>query len=268
MNEPFSCLSAVVQQGSSEPFNPFTLAGKRVLVTGASSGFGLAIALGCARMGALVIATGRDAGRLGQTLEQLQAISSLPHVAVVADLTEPDDRTRLVESLGGEIDGLVHNAGTSLSCPTRQFSEEHLRRLHRINVEAPMLLTQKILRNHLMAAGGSILFIASIAAHIGVAGVGAYSGTKAALIAMARCLAMEVCKRGIRVNCLAPGLANTPLLALARQSTASFDEQLNHYPLGIGEPEDIANATIFMLSGASRWFTGSTLVMDGGVTIG
>ena len=100
------------------------------------------------------------------------------------------------------------------------------------------------------------------------AGVGAYSGTKAALIAMARCLAMEVCKRGIRVNCLSPGLANTPLLALARQRTASIDEQLNHNPLGMGEPEDIANATIFMLSGASRWFTGSTLVMDGGVTIG
>ena len=131
-----------------------------------------------------------------------------------------------------------------------------------------MLLTQKILRNNLMANGGSILFVASIAAHVGVAGVGAYSGTKAALIAMARCLAMEVCKRGIRVNCLAPGLANTPLLEQARKCTAAFDEQLKRYPLGIGEPEDIANATVFMLSPASRWVTGSTLVMDGGVTIG
>lgn len=252
----------------AEPFNPFTLAGKRVLVTGASSGFGLAIALACARMGAVVIATGRDAGRLGRTLEQLHGISALPHTGVLADLTEDSGRAALVEALGGEIHGLVHNAGTSLICPTRLFSEEHLRTLHRINVEAPMLLTQKILRNNLMANGGSILFVASIAAHIGVVGVGAYSGTKAALIAMARCLAMEVCKRGIRVNCLAPGLANTPLLEQARKCTAAFDEQLKRYPLGIGEPEDIANATVFMLSPASRWVTGSTLVMDGGVTIG
>ena len=116
----------------AEPFNPFTLAGKRVLVTGASSGFGLAIALACARMGAVVIATGRDAGRLGRTLEQLHGISALPHTGVLADLTEDSGRAALVEALGGEIHGLVHNAGTSLICPTRLFSEEHLRTLHHI----------------------------------------------------------------------------------------------------------------------------------------
>lgn len=253
---------------SCEPFNPFTLTGKRILVTGASSGFGQAIALGCARMGAQLIVTGRDAQRLGRTLDQLKAISSVAHIAVIADLTEDSGRAALVDALDGEIHGLVQNAGASVICPTRQFTEEHLRSLHRLNVEAPMLLTQKLLRNHLMAEGGSILFVSSIAAYIGVAGVGAYSGTKAALIAMARCLAMEVSKRGIRVNCLAPGLANTPLLELARKSTASLDEQLKGYPLGVGEPEDIAHASIFMLSGASRWITGATLVMDGGVTIG
>ena len=252
---------------SGTPYNPFTLAGKRILVTGASSGFGQAIALGCAQMGALVIAIGRDGERLARTLEQLQAISPLDYLAVIADLTEDSARAALVDSLGGQIHGVVHSAGTSISCPTRQFTEQVLRTLHRINVEAPMLLTQKILRNNLMAEQGSILFISSIAAHVGVAGVGAYSGTKAALIAMARCLAMEVCKRGIRVNCLAPGLANTPLLELARKSTATLDAQLERYPLGIGEPEDIAHATVFMLSGASRWVTGTTLVMDGGITI-
>ena len=263
MSHNTSCLAPATGMA----FNPFDLTGKRILVTGASSGFGQAIALGCAKMGALVIATGRDGERLARTLEHLQAISPLEHLAVIADLTEDSDRAALVDSLGGQIHGLVHSAGTSISCPTRQFTEQVLRTLHRINVEAPMLLTQRVLRNNLMAEQGSILFISSIAAHIGVAGVGAYSGTKAALIAMARCLAMEVCKRGIRVNCLAPGLANTPLLELARQSTATLDAQLARYPLGIGEPEDIAHATIFMLSGASRWITGTTLVMDGGITI-
>ncbi|WMI97604.1 SDR family oxidoreductase [Pseudomonas chlororaphis subsp. aurantiaca] len=251
-----------------KPFNPFSLEGKRVLVTGASSGLGYAIALGCAHMGAEVIVTGRNAERLSNTLAQLTAISSIDHRAVIGDITDPSDRAVLVESLGGEIHGLVHNAGTSRICSTRQMSEHHLGSLYKLNVEAPMLLTQAILWKKLMAAGGSILFISSIAAFIGVAGVGGYSGTKAALIAMARCLAVEVSKRRIRVNCMAPALVNTPLLELTRKATTSIDEQISSYPLGLGEPEDIANAAVFMLSGASRWITGTTLVLDGGVSIG
>ncbi|MNN46759.1 2-(S)-hydroxypropyl-CoM dehydrogenase [compost metagenome] len=130
-----------------------------------------------------------------------------------------------------------------------------------------MLLSQGILKRNLMAADGSILFIASIAAHIGVPGVGAYSGTKAALIAMSRCLAMEVIKRRIRVNCLSPALVETPLFDATVKMVGSMTQQLERYPLGFGKPEDIANAAIFMLSGASRWVTGTTLVMDGGLTI-
>ena len=247
-------------------FNPFSLQGKRVLVTGASSGFGRAIALGCANMGAEVIATGRNVERLNETLEHLNGISSLGHRAVIGDLTEPHDRAMLVEALG-EIHGVVHNAGTSVICPTRQMSEQHLRDLQRLNVESPMLLTQALLRKNLIANDGAIVFIASVAAFQGVPGVGAYSGTKAAVIAMARCLALEVSKRRIRVNCLAPGLANTPLLDSLRKSPASVSEQLASYPLGFGEPEDIAHAAIFMLSGASRWITGATLVMDGGMSV-
>jgi NAD(P)-dependent dehydrogenase (short-subunit alcohol dehydrogenase family) len=114
-----------------------------------------------------------------------------------------------------------------------------------------------------------MVFISSIAAHIGVPGVGAYSGTKAALLAIVRCLAMEVAKRGIRANCLSPALVRTPLLdatATMVGATAMQQEQ-NNYPLGFGEPEDIANAAVFLLSGASRWITGTTIVMDGGLTI-
>ena len=130
-----------------------------------------------------------------------------------------------------------------------------------------MLLTQALLKRNLVAADGSILFIASIAAHIGVAGVGAYSGSKAALLAMSRCLAMEVVKRGIRVNCLSPALVETPLLDATAQVVGSLEAERGNYPLGFGKPDDVANAAIFMLSGASRWITGTTLVMDGGLTI-
>lgn len=251
-------------------FNPFGLAGKRILVTGASSGIGLEIARTCARMGAELVVTGRDAARLEACLDELRGISSLPHRAMRADLTLAAERSALVSELGGAVDGLVHSAGISRLCPVRMMSEAHLREVQTINVESPMLLTQELLKRNLVAAEGSILFISSIAAHIGVAGVGAYSGTKAALIAIARCLAMEVAKRGIRVNCLSPSLVQTPLFDAAMQTAgeASMAAQKANHPLGFGTPADVANAAVFMLSGASRWITGTTLVMDGGLTIG
>jgi NAD(P)-dependent dehydrogenase (short-subunit alcohol dehydrogenase family) len=250
-------------------FNPFTLTGKRVLVTGASSGLGQAIALACAKMGAELLVTGRDQARLAQTLEQLQVISALPHQAVVADLTQASEREALVNAVGAEIHGLVHSAGISRLCPVRMMSEAHLREVQSINVDAPLLLTQALLKRNLVGVQGSILFIASIAAHIGVAGVGAYSGTKAALIAISRCLAMEVVKRRIRVNCLCPALVETPLLDATMQAIGadSTDKQRSYYPLGFGKPEDVANAALFMLSDGSRWITGVDLVMDGGLTI-
>jgi NAD(P)-dependent dehydrogenase (short-subunit alcohol dehydrogenase family) len=250
-------------------FNPFTLTGKRVLVTGASSGLGQAIALACAKMGAELLVTGRDQARLAQTLEQLQVISALPHQAVVADLTQASEREALVNAVGAEIHGLVHSAGISRLCPVRMMSEAHLREVQSINVDAPLLLTQALLKRNLVGVQGSILFIASIAAHIGVAGVGAYSGTKAALIAISRCLAMEVVKRRIRVNCLCPALVETPLLDATMQAIGadSTEKQRSYYPLGFGKPEDVANAALFMLSDGSRWITGVDLVMDGGLTI-
>ncbi|WP_218583059.1 SDR family NAD(P)-dependent oxidoreductase [Pseudomonas sp. 8AS] len=248
-------------------FNPFNLSGRRILVTGASSGLGLAIAQSCARMGAELVVTGRDRDRLTLALDALRTISDLPHLSVQADLTVAEQRAELVAALGNEINGIVHSAGISRLCPVRMMSEGHLREVQTINVEAPMLLTQALLKRNLVGGGGSILFIASIAAHIGVAGVGAYSGSKAALVAMSRCLAMEVVKRRIRVNCLSPALVETPLLEATAKVIGSMEAERNNYPLGFGKPEDVANAAIFMLSDASRWVTGTTLVMDGGLTI-
>lgn len=221
-------------------FNPFSLSGRRILVTGASSGLGLAIAQSCARMGAELIVTGRDQTRLDGCLTTLQSISELPHRAVQADLRVAEERAAVVAAVDSEIHGLVHSAGISRLCPVRMMTEAHLHEVQSINVDSPMLLTQALLKRNLVAPGGSILFIASIAAHIGVAGVGAYSGTKAALIAMSRCLAMEVVKRNIRVNCLSPSLVETPLLDAATQTVGSMDGQRSNHPMGFGKPEDIA----------------------------
>lgn len=243
--------------------DPFSLAGKRLLVTGASSGLGRAIAIACAGRGAAIVATGRDEPRL---VETRAALDGDRHATVVADLNEAEGRDRVVAQCG-TLDGVVHSAGISRLSPMRLATAQHLADVWKINYEAPMLLTQKLLAKNQVAPNGSILFMSSIAAFIGVAGVGAYSGTKAALIATMRCMAMEVAKRGIRVNCLAPALVETPLLAATETVVASLDEQRAAYPLGFGKPGDVANAAVFFLSGASRWITGTTLVMDGGLTI-
>lgn len=243
--------------------DPYSLAGKRLLVTGASSGLGRAIAIACAGRGAAIVATGRDEPRLGDTRAALEGDG---HAVVVADLNEAEGRNKVIAACG-TLDGIVHSAGISRLSPMRLATPQHLADVWKINYEAPMLMTQKLLAKNLVAANGSILFMSSIAAYIGVAGVGAYSGTKAALIATMRCMAMEVAKRGIRVNCLAPALVETPLLAATESVVASLDAQRAAYPLGFGKPADVANAAVFFLSGASRWITGTTLVMDGGLTI-
>jgi NAD(P)-dependent dehydrogenase (short-subunit alcohol dehydrogenase family) len=249
--------------------NPFSLEGKRVLVTGASSGIGQAIAYAVAAMGGEVTALGRDRERLEATLAQLQAISPAAHAIAQADLTQPDGVDAAVAAIGSPLHGLVHAAGISRLSPFRQMTLAHLREVNSINVEGPLLLTQGILRRSLVAPGGSILFISSIAAHIGVPGVGAYSGSKAALIAATRCLAMEVAKRKIRANCLSPSLVVTPLFELAMKTAGeeSMARQEANHPLGFGKPEDVANAAVYFLSDASRWITGTTLVMDGGLTV-
>lgn len=243
-------------------FNPFSLAGKRVLVTGASSGIGRQIAISFSKMGADIVATGRNVERLNETMA---ALAPGKHEAIPAEIVDDAQRVALADQ-AGPLNGLVHCAGTSVLAPIRLASQKHLRDLYILNYESPMLLTQRLLYRKAIQNSGSILFVASIAAHIGVPGVGAYSGTKAAILATVRCLAMELIKQKIRVNCLSPSLVESPLLELMSKNV-SLEEKSRDHPLGLGTPEDVANAAIYFVSDASRWVTGTTLVMDGGLTI-
>ncbi|RCW67606.1 SDR family NAD(P)-dependent oxidoreductase [Pseudorhodoferax soli] len=247
--------------------NPFALTGRRILVTGASSGLGQAAAVAIAAMGGEVIGIGRDAARLERVGAELAAAGPAAHRMLRADLTDAAQREALLEQLGAPVQGVLHCAGISRLSPVRLMTENHLREVQAINFDAPVMLTQALLKRGLVAPGGSLVFVSSIAAHIGVAGVGAYSATKAALIAFVRCLAMEVVKRKIRANCLSPALVETPLLEATARVTGGLEDERKNYPLGFGKPEDVANAAVFLLSDASRWITGTTLVMDGGLTI-
>lgn len=244
--------------------NSFSLAGNRILVTGASSGIGKQIAKSCAAAGATVVATGRDAGRLQGLLAELPGAG---HGVVTCDLADDASIKALVEKTG-KVDGVVHSAGIYMLAPLRLSSRAHIEDQLRINTVGPMLLTQQLLLRNAVNPGGSMVFISSISGHIGVNGVSAYGGSKAALEAMARSLSLEVAKKKIRVNCLAPGLVETPMLEAARAAAGGLEDILAKYPLGLGKPEDVANAAIFFLSPASRWITGTTLVIDGGHIVG
>lgn len=241
----------------------FSLSEKVVLVTGASSGIGRQIALSCAQAGATIIASGRNRERLDATTSSLPGIG---HRAVVLDLSDDAAVKSAVANIG-KVDGMVHSAGISLLAPLRLATRSHVETQLEANLIGPMLLTQQLLLKNAINSGGSLLFISSISAHIGVHGVSSYSASKGGLEAMARSLAMEVVKKGIRVNCLAPGLVQTPMFESALSTTGGLEETIKRYPLGLGQPEDVANAAIFFLSHASRWITGTSLIIDGGHTV-
>jgi NAD(P)-dependent dehydrogenase (short-subunit alcohol dehydrogenase family) len=245
--------------------NPFSLEGKTILVTGASSGLGRQTAVSCSRMGATAIISGRDAARLEET--RAMRVPGA-HKAVQADLTIQEHIDELV-ARAGRIDGVFHGAGVRGLSPIKLISKKFLDEVFGINYYAPMLLTQRLLFRNAIRDGGSIVFMASTAAHRGVVGVGVYSGTKGALIATVRCLALEQGKRGIRANCISADLVETPLLTYGlteEEGRNWLQQQRDKHPLGLGTPDDVANAAIYLFSDASRWVTGATIVMDGGVT--
>ena len=243
--------------------DPFSLEGKRILITGASSGIGRQIAISCAQMGAQIVATGRHAERLAATLAELDGEG---HAQVLADLNQQDDIDRLV-SEAGSIDGLVHGAGISKLAPFRMISRTQLDAMFFSNVFAPILLTKGLLAKKRIAPGGSILFVSALASHIGPLATGVYSASKAALLGAMRTLALEVVKQGIRANCIAPGYVRTPMLESLNHGGGSIDEHAKLIPLGLGEPEDVAYAAVFFLSDASRWVTRDYFIVDGGLTV-
>ncbi len=243
--------------------DPFSLEGKRILVTGASSGIGRQIALSCAQAGAQLVITGRNRERLEATAAELPGEG---HAHIVADLAQSADMERVVAE-AGVLNGVAHAAGISRLVPFRMISHSHLDDIFASNTYAPMLLTKGLLAKKRIAPNGSVLWIASIASHVGPMASAAYAASKSALLGAMRSLGREVSKQGIRVNCIAPGYVRTPLLDSLQGGGGNMGDLLELAPLGLGEPEDVANATVFYLSDASRWITRTYFVLDGGLTI-
>lgn len=240
--------------------NPFTLQGKIILVTGASSGIGRGIAVACSNMGARIILTARNLERLQETCSLMEGEG---HQIILADLTNEADRNRLVSKLP-PLDGLVQCAGVMNRVPGKLIGKQDIDSVFLPNVEAPMLLQSLLLQERKIKKEASIVYMASIAARSAVAGNALYSASKAALISYAKCLALELAPRKIRVNCICPAMVWTDLALVGATKEDLETDQLK-YPLKrYGTPEDIANLTIYLLSNASSWMTGSCVEITGG----
>ena len=247
----------------------FSLTGRTILVTGASSGIGKAIAIACAEAGASVVLSGRNEKRLRETLLELRSrtgVLDAKHIVVPADLTIAEQRCALVEQLP-VLNGVVHCAGIGSRVLCKMLEELDVAKVMQPNFEAPVLLQAELLREKKIMKEASIVFVASAAATMPSVGNAIYSASKAAIIAYAKCLAQELASRKIRVNCISPAMVWTDL-ALVGATEEQLREAEQYYPLKrYAQPEDITGAAIYLLSDASVWVTGSNIELTGGTQI-
>ncbi len=242
-------------------FNPFSLEGKTILVTGASSGIGRGVAVTCSKMGATVIINGRNVSKLQETLTFMEADESQ---MMSGDLTDENALSSLVASLP-KLDGVVHCAGIGQRIPCKDLQEENVNQVMDVNFKAPVMLQAELLRQKKLNKAASIVFIASIASWSPSFGNSIYSASKGAIISYANCLALELAPRKIRVNCISPAMVWTDLITKDGIDEEQLKEDEQKYPLKrYGQPKDIANLAVYMLSDASTWMTGSNVKISGG----
>lgn len=247
--------------------SPFDLSGHRILITGASSGIGRATAIAASRLGAITILVGRNRERLEATLESLENSGHSIEPRELLDLDGIPDWMKSVASQCGPLSGMVHCAGIEELAPIRYVSLDRFRQMQDVNVTAGLMLLKGFRQKGVCVAGSSVVLVSSVASLVGQPGHTGYCATKGALTALARAAAVELATEGIRVNCIAPGwVEDTAMTEAAGRRMPS--EQIAAigamHPFGVGKPDDVANGITFLLSGAARWITGSTLVVDGG----
>jgi len=250
-------------------YNPFSLTGKTIVVTGASSGIGRSCAIECSRAGARVLLLGRNVDRLRSTLDEM-INHDLNHLVYSLDITNYEEVDRLLQQVLDQsirIHGLVHCAGVSSTTSLRSFQPEKLAQMVSINVTSALYLTKGFTQRRMMPESGqSIVFISSVMGVVGETAKAMYSATKGAINAASRSLAVELAPKNIRVNVISPGVVITPMSSSApySRSEESLSEVLKLHPLGLGTPDDVAYACVYLLSNASCWVTGANLMVDGG----
>ena len=247
-----------------ENYNPFSLSGKTILVTGASSGIGKSTAIECSKMGARVIITGRNESRLAETFNQLEGEG---HEQLIGDLSNQSYIEELVSKVSA-LDGVVLCAGIATVKPILFSTPDEFQSIFNVNFFAPVELLRLLAKKKKLTKGSSCVFIVSIGGNnVWSPGGAIYGTSKAALKSAVNYYAVELAPKKIRVNGICPGMVETPLIKSEAYSQEQVEADKALYPLGrYGYPEDIAYAAIYLLSNASAWITGSHFVIDGGAT--
>lgn len=246
-------------------YNPYSLEGKIILITGASSGIGRAVAIECSKLGASVIITARNERRLQETLNQMEGDC---HKFVVCDLSLSENIASLVSQLP-QIDGFISNAGINTMLPISFMNDTDVKNIFQVNTVSPMLLLKELIKKKKLKKSSSVVYTSSMAG-VGAAAVGngVYTASKGAISSFIKVAALELAPRRIRVNAVCPGMTETSMIYDDSLNKEQLAKDMERYPLGrYGDPKDIAWAMIFLLSDASAWITGINLVIDGGLTI-
>ena len=248
--------------------SPFSLKGRKILITGASSGIGKATAKLASAMGAVCVINGRNETRLNAALTELTGEG---HKAIAMPLA-PENCKKLVTkavNLVGPLNGFVHCAGKEKTMPFRMTELSDLHEIMSVNLDAFWEITRELVKkkNH-EPEKLSVVGIASVAGQNGASGKTAYAASKGALISLTKSLASEYAGQKIRFNCVCPGYVETPMLDNIKRlykTEEEFEQAIvRKHALGLGRPEDVAHTIVYLLSDASRWVTGSTVNVDGG----
>lgn len=246
-------------------YNPFSLEGKTILVTGAASGMGRATAISCAKMGARIVVADFNAEGMANTISELEGVG---HLQFVINLADEDSWAELLLNTP-VLDGIANCAGIANMNPFTFINREEMDKVFNINFFGPVLLTKSLIKAKKLNKGGSVVFVSSVdgprVVHVGNS---VYSAGKSALVGMAKNMAVDLASKKIRVNCILPGTTDTPLIRTANVTEESLAEVAKTFPLKrFGTPEDMANGIIYLLSNASSFVTGTELVIDGGYTL-
>lgn len=250
--------------------NPFSLKDKKIIITGASSGLGRACAILFSQLGAIIVLMGRDENRLIETRNHM--LNPENHLIISLDLKKLDAieaHINEASSILGTFDGFVHCTGISTTLPLRLINEDKLNSFFQTNVYSAIQICKILSKpKYMNINGGSFVLISSVMGHVGEVGKTIYSLTKGALLAGAKSMALELAPKKIRVNCVSPGVIITPMTSAQpyNESEESLNLIKSYHPLGLGEPNDVANACAYLISDASKWVTGTNLMVDGGYT--
>ncbi len=250
-------------------YNPFSLFGKTIIITGASSGIGRQCAIDCSKMGAVVILIARNEDRLKETKAKME--HSEKHFYYTFDLAKLDKIKELVNNIvtdHGKIDGFIHAAGIEKTLPVKLLSINDYETLFCVNALSAFEFIHYFSSKKYFNANGHIVLVSSITSIIGRGGVAAYAASKGAMVSAVRSMALELARKGICINCISPGTILTPMMQafLSTLPGEDYKKRIDGFPLGLGEVTDVSQLCLFLLSDASRWITGQNIVIDGGYT--